>query len=806
MTAAVPVAAKQPGSDHDRFTERLWARLDAAFLADAGWNAELQVLVPPKDHPVLGYRTCPRAGCQLPYVRAGGLCYPCELAWKASGLEMAAFMATPSPRQHRSQQSWRRRISGEFDCEVAGCQRPATRVEARLCHTHASQRRNKGLPSVEAFLARPDVQPRPSLGACRVASCIREAVVAFGLCSAHYTRWRIVQNRHAEGDLASWSRRQVPLSTQATVIVLRGLPPLVQAEMLYGLQERCGRGHKTKLPALRSLCRLLHETGVASILELDTPTRRPRPNYQEVLLGFQAAVARVASTPEAEQHKDVWNMGVFGHTGILDFTVVSQGWLRTAIKLWVAEELPKRRGDGVVGALRDYVASVRELSASLRSQRSDQGETAARLGRSDIVAFTNRLAHLEAIGKLTLNLRIQHCRRVAKLLRDFRAVGFTRPDGPLAGLPDDVTLRRDDIPEEPDADRIGRALPKEILGQLIAALPQLQERHGREAWVAVRLLMDTGRRPDEICALPWDCLEQGADGKFLLVYTNFKANRVGRRLPISDAAAALIREQQQAVRDRFPDTPLAELVLLPRVRSNPTGSRPSKDWALSSAHRRWLDELGPLRLADGTEFDKAKIVPYVYRHCYAQRHADAGTPVDVLCELMDHRSMDTTQGYYNVTEKRTRQAVDQLVAYQVNGRGERVWQQAQQLLDHEHQRLRVGQVAVPYGTCSEPSNVQAGGGACPFRFRCAGCAHFRTDPSYLPELRGYLDRLLADRERVAAATELEDWARAEALPSQAEIGRVRALIRKIEQAVEDLTEEEQQLVAEATRTLRATRS
>jgi hypothetical protein len=40
-------------------------------------------------------------------------------------------------------------------------------------------------------------------------------------------------------------------------------------------------------------------------------------------------------------------------------------------------------------------------------------------------------------------------------------------------------------------------------------------------------------------------------------------------------------------------------------------------------------------------------------------------------------------------------------------------------------------------------------------------AHFRTDPSYLPELRGYLDRLLADRERVRTAVELEEWARAE---------------------------------------------
>jgi integrase len=38
---------------------------------------------------------------------------------------------------------------------------------------------------------------------------------------------------------------------------------------------------------------------------------------------------------------------------------------------------------------------------------------------------------------------------------------------------------------------------------------------------------------------------------------------------------------------------------------------------------------------------------YTYRHSYAQRHANAGTPVDVLRELMGHRSIATTQGYYS---------------------------------------------------------------------------------------------------------------------------------------------------------------
>ena len=55
------------------------------------------------------------------------------------------------------------------------------------------------------------------------------------------------------------------------------------------------------------------------------------------------------------------------------------------------------------------------------------------------------------------------------------------------------------------------------------------------------------------------------------------------------------------------------------------------------------------------------------------------------------------------------------------------------MLDSEYARRAVGEVSVPFGICREPSNVAAAGRACPFRFRCIGCDHFRADASYLPE-------------------------------------------------------------------------
>jgi hypothetical protein len=59
-------------------------------------------------------------------------------------------------------------------------------------------------------------------------------------------------------------------------------------------------------------------------------------------------------------------------------------------------------------------------------------------------------------------------------------------------------------------------------------------------------------------------------------------------------------------------------------------------------------------------------------------------------------------------------------------------------------------VAVPFGNCIEPSNVKAGGKACPIRFQCAGCGFYRPDPSYLPVIEEHINALRADKETAAA--------------------------------------------------------
>jgi len=78
-------------------------------------------------------------------------------------------------------------------------------------------------------------------------------------------------------------------------------------------------------------------------------------------------------------------------------------------------------------------------------------------------------------------------------------------------------------------------------------------------------------------------------------------------------------------------------------------------------------------------------------------------------------------------------------------------------------------------------------------------------PVYLPELRDYLQTLLRNRERIMAATDLDEWAATEATPSEDEITRLRALIRRTEEAVEDLSAAEQGALHEATAAQRKVR-
>jgi hypothetical protein len=223
--------------------------------------------------------------------------------------------------------------------------------------------------------------------------------------------------------------------------------------------------------------------------------------------------------------------------------------------------------------------------------------------------------------------------------------------------------------------------------------------------------------------------------------------------------------------------------------------------------RRWVDRLS-LVSADGEPFPSTAVYAYALRHSYAQRHADSVdpvVPVDVLQKLMDHRSIQTTQGYYRVRAERLHEAVRASAPLTINRDGARVG--GSDYPDVESITRIVGRIPVPLGHCVEPHNVKTLGSACPFSHQCLGCVHFRTDPSYLPELYAYLEQLLDARERLnAAVPQLRDWAREKAVPNDAEIKAVRNLIRSNEELLGELDPVERRKLEELFAALRGARA
>jgi integrase len=808
MTTVLEGLATPAAEPEDQATAELWAAISPDFLDLLGWSAERRVIAFPQTHPQLGWRLCAVPNCNEKVHSACGLCTTCLLRWNKSG--------QPQIDEFRCIERIRVRETIPGCCSVSGCELPWKAATTALCNTHDRMMRRRKVTTAE-FIADPSVVGYPAFGRCAVLACLRERDKRSSpYCSAHAARWW--QHRQetdpAEHDEPRFRRTQPAVAVGAD-ISLRGLPNRVAAEMLYGLQQKVAAGSKTDDSFFRSLG---NNVRVQEVQSLTDATMQHFPlEVRQLGQHFVTAVRRLGSSPEAERHKDVWDTTVFGFSGTLKFEGISQPWLREAAKVLTYNDLPRRRGQGGKAHCQTRINDMALLSDSLRIQRSDKGNHVSALSRSDITAFLNRIAFLHAQGETTAKRRVRLVRELRRVFGQVRALGLTRAGQPLHGLPDDFTLMESDIPEEVEDSAVGRDLPVEVVRHLCQHLDQLETQSFTEIRVAVELLIDTGRRPDEICQLTLDCLERDQQGKPVLIYDNIKANRNQRRLPIPAATAAVIERQQRRVRARFPGQPVDALKLLPTAIKNPHGRKGLYDGTLQARHRQWVDALPDVnvpmtvQIAGKAEtklvpFDKARMFPYAYRHTYAQRHADAGVAVDVLRDLMDHVHMVTTQGYYRVGEQRRRDAVDRVTTMQFDRHGSRIWREAKTLLDSEHLRRAVGEVATPYGSCSEPSNVAAGGNECPVRFRCVGCAHFSTDVSYLPDLEAYLADLMRSRERLLSVVDADEWAKVEAMPSDEEIRRIRRLISRIKADVDDLSAEDRAKIEDSVGVVRRARN
>jgi integrase len=583
----------------DPHTARIAALIDPEFLTEAGWDPAGLMLAPPPEHRLLGRPVCRVEGCSTTAAVRARICGSCQRRLAEHGLSAEEIALLPAREQP---------MRGPGSCVVGGCARGWVSSRALLCRAHLQLQQRLGL-TVAQLRVHHLARPLPACGPCAVAACPRQRRHRDGLyCEAHQQRLRDARHRDPGLDERHW-RAIEPAIGQGGQVSLRGLPALVVAQVLFGLQQRCRLDAvKTKQADLRAFCNELRRAQVATIGEY-AMAADPGGTYQAMVNSLITHSCRALSTPDTEATKDQWDLVVFGHSGTLSFTEITQGWLRETAKRWAADDLPQRRvragrRTSAGQAVRHHVGALVRLSESLRC-RPDRGEHPAALGRADMDAFLNRLAFLEQSGQISADARIRAAREVRRVLTRIRALGLTRPGGLAAGLGEDFAIGVSDIPAEPEPGEPDRDLPPEIMREVCAHPGMLSSPQMR---TGIELAIDTGRRPEEICTLNFDCLARDKDGLPVLVYDDHKAHRLGRRLPISEHTAALIIAQQQRVRTRYPHTPLGELKLLPTDRRNPDGRQAITGFSLAFAHRSWISRMPVLRTAEGIEFDKRKIV------------------------------------------------------------------------------------------------------------------------------------------------------------------------------------------------------
>jgi hypothetical protein len=764
------------------------------------------------NHPRTGVIKCATTSCWTLVKSRNQLCRHCVDAWPSSGLQREVFIASYQ-RPKRIRMRWgQERDRCVIERGTVRCGRAGYSLD--LCRTHYMRwsRNFREIP-IEDWIAAGDAKPYDSLPTCIVRGCGSQRCVA-GLCRSHDQVWRLAkrEGRTAAVDAEEWAREAAPFQL-ANQFSLLPLEETLRWEFLYGLQQRDARGGVIEPTPVRHLVKAMR--GIASLtttapaaVEAAVKGNNTLAHLREIIRAVRLATLGFRGVSPTDG--DVWDLTAVGltsqslsglrqHAGTADFTQIRQPWLRETLKEWARTTSPTN-----ADFQRTFKACV-TASDALHVQPGGGLDPGA-LRAADMKAVYDTVCSLQRKdGKLAARSW-----RANVFSRFLDMLDFGRQANLLSGMSSSFSRDRSLVVpyNDEDEDEDGKAIPEPVIAQLDAQLGMLGQTFPYGdldvediklmLTTAYTLLRDTGRRPIEVASLKRNCLK--ADGQdTLLIWDNHKRRRWNRELLIEAQTAAVIR-RWQARRIQIPAPSRSEDYLFPAI-TDRSGVRHMGTGSLANALREWVASL-PSLLADEVTrdgeralFDRSLIYPYAFRHSYAQRHADAGVPIDVLKELMDHRNISTTMTYYKVSLERKRQAIKTLRRHTVDRSGQRK-------PFTSSTAYQVRSVAVPFGNCTEPSNVKAGGKSCPLRFQCAGCGFYRPDPSYLPAIEDHVNSLRADRE-TAQAMEADEFV-VRNLTDQ--ISAFTDVAGRMTQQLAGLPEEEQREVTAASAVLRKVRA
>lgn len=566
-------------------------------------------------------------------------------------------------------------------CSVPNCPRVSTSMPERLCRPHRGQQRVPGAADgdVDAL-----TEARPVL----------------------------VSRRSQQGD-----------ATMGVFRLSLASNPVVRAELGFGLSLRATRDGGAPLRAhiFNTLARALSEVGVDSVLDARTGSSARELVADRCGGAWPSARALLDQliTTISDLRGDDTARVVIGtrRGGSKRYTTrqrIPQPWLRDLVRRWCQYRLnteaaaPQHLGqqesmlvEFAIWCQDQDVESPRDFTRPLLLRWLGHVQAMLNPDTGKVLSGAYRGKYVGAVENFVAVVRAEFDDRVPS------NAGYLRGERPSRDVPTPRYL-------EP---RVIDTLRRE---ENLLLIPDRAHR------LVIRIMMHVGLRAGHTCALPFECLldlnRNGTVDKWALTFVDTKSNR-NVTLPIDPEVAAAIREQQQAVRAAS-EGPRAPELLFPNPRAYKTGRLAPE--AVNVALGRWVAALN-LREANG---ELVNVTPHRFRHTFATEMLDRGVPVDVVRELLGHRSLASTQVYATVTEARLRGEWEK--SRVVDVRGESIAIATGEAGDAEWLLHRIGKAVqpLPNGYCGLP--IQQ---ACPHANACLDCDHFMTSKEFLPVLR-----------------------------------------------------------------------
>lgn len=412
---------------------------------------------------------------------------------------------------------------------------------------------------------------------------------------------------------------------------------------------------------------------------------------------------------EIEYAKDTWDaprLGIAVRRGRekARFGVIGQEWLREAIKRWSRFRLSSGYSFNTIESGAQAFARFSLFLAEHPEVTGFDGIT-----RDLLDDF---LSWMSARVAWSTNTR-HHTLTFVKVLLD-----WGHRHGTLPGLPANAVIYEEEVSRP--ADHLPLFIPEFVMNQLesdanLARLRNPTVRH------LVVLLMETGLRGGDACALPFNPIFEDSVGWPCLRFDDAKV-KTEQLIPVSEKAAAAIRNQQAHVRMVWPE---GSPWLFPGIQQNPDGTMAYAHGSLSGQLGKWQKEID-VRDEAG---QPVRVHAHQFRHTVGTRLINAGVPQHVIQKLLGHASPRMTARYAQIYDRTVRDAFERYCAERINIGGEHLdYEPDAVTADAEWVKHNLARVrdSLPNGYCGRPPQQQ-----CPHPNACLTCPDFQTTPEFL---------------------------------------------------------------------------